>query len=271
MPSRTRTTARRPASLAAVLTAVLAGLLLSLIAALPTAATPPFALPDQITDEAGAVEGHTAEIQAALDDLEAEHGVRMWVVFVDTFDGTDPQAGDQTYPAIGLFGTATGEAWAYETFAATGLGVEDCLLAVAMTDREYAYAIPQGFPALEAALPEGGVAAAMTRVARATERHLTLNPARAVITAASTMGQELVGRPSYAPKTFAVLAGLFAMAGLIIFLHVRSQRKGPEPDHGSEDTYSGSSFTSFPSNNWRSGGSSGGGGAGGTREGSGSS
>jgi hypothetical protein len=240
MPSRTTTTNHRPALLAAVLTAVLAGLLLGLVTVVPATATPPFALPDQITDQVGAVEGHTGEIQAALDELEAEYGIRMWVVFVDTFDGTDPQdpqAWDQTVVFVGTFDGADPQgwdqtyAWADQTFTATGLGTEDCLLAVAMTDREYGFAIPHGFPALGGREALGDIVA-MQRIERATDRHLAEDSARAVITAASTMGQErAVARPSRAPQTLAVLVGVLAMSGLVIFLRVRSQREGPETEY----------------------------------------
>ena len=75
----------------------------------------------------------------------------MWLVFVDTFDGTDPQA------------------WADQTFTATSLGVDDYLLAVAMGDRQYGYVVDQGFALDDAAL---------ARVATAAERHLAENPAR---------------------------------------------------------------------------------------------
>jgi uncharacterized membrane protein YgcG len=166
MPSRTTTTNHRRPRLAAVLSAVLVSLLLGLVAVVPATATPPFALPGQITDQVGAVEGHTAGVQAAIDNLETRHGIRMWVVFVDTFDGTDPQA------------------WADQTFTATSLGTADYLLAVAMTDRQYGYVVDQGFALDDAAL---------ARVATAAERHLAENPARAVTTAARTMGAQLTG------------------------------------------------------------------------------
>jgi hypothetical protein len=166
MPSRTTTTSHRRPRLAAAVSAVLVSLLLGLVAVVPATATPPFAVPDQITDQVGAIEGRTAEIRAALDDLQAEHGIRMWVVFVDTFDGTDPQA------------------WADQTFTATDLGVDDYLLAVAIGDRQYGYVVDQAFVLGDAAL---------ARVASAAKLHLAENPARAVTTAASMIGEEVAG------------------------------------------------------------------------------
>jgi hypothetical protein len=90
----------------------------------------------------------------------------MWVVFVDTFDGTDPQA------------------WADQTFTATDLGVDAYLLAVAIGDRQYGYVVDQAFVLGDAAL---------ARVASAAKLHLAENPARAVTTAASMIGEEVAG------------------------------------------------------------------------------
>jgi len=253
MPSRTRTRGGHwLARLTTVLTAVLMGLLLGSVALLPATATPPFVLPDQITDQVGAVEGHTAEIQAAFDDLEAEHGVRMWVVFVDTFDGVDPQQ------------------WADQTFAATDLGVEDYLLAVAMTDRQYGYIVDQAFVLDDAAL---------ARVATAAERHLAENPPRAVTEAARAISDEVVGTASSAAPTtdgsqsvwgvlgvaLAVVVGVVVVCGLLLYLGLRGHREGPGPGYGPQDTSSGSTpWWGGSSDTWSSSVSSGSGWSGGS-------
>lgn len=105
----------------------LAALVLGLGVAAPTGAVGPFALTDQIDDRAGAVEGRTAQIRTAFATLEAEHGVRMWVVFVDSFDGAQPQQ------------------WAEDAFDATRPGNDDVLLAVAVSDRRYGYIVAHNF------------------------------------------------------------------------------------------------------------------------------
>lgn len=269
MPSETTTSGRSRAHFTTVFTTVLASLLLSLVAALPATATPPFALPDQLTDQVGAVEGHTAEIQATLDDLEAEHGIRIWVVFVDTFDGTDPQA------------------WTDQTFTATGLGTDDYLFAVAMTDRQYGYVVDEAFVLDDAAL---------ARVATAAERHMAENPARAVTTAAGAIGAEVTER-SQSPASSseatwgivpAVLTGLAILVAIGIAVTVavvltrrddRLAREGKvswissvglnQPGTGA--TGSSSTWWNDNQDTWSdSGGSSGSGGGGGTRGGSGS-
>jgi uncharacterized membrane protein YgcG len=256
MLSRLGTVSHGRSHLAVGLIAVLAGLLFVVVAAMPAGATPPFALPGQVTDQVGAVEGHTAGISAAIHRLETEHGIRIWVVFVDTFDGMDPQQ------------------WADATFAATGLGVDDYLLAVAMTDRQYGYVVDQDFVLDDAAL---------ARVATAAERHLAENPARAVVEAAGAIDEEFadVTGPAPAPRraseeSHEIPEGiLFALAvGVIILATVakgiRRVRQGLpffEPQSGrSDDTWSSQDSWSSSS------GISGGGGAGGgdTRGGSGS-
>lgn len=131
------------------------------------AAVEPFRLPDQVTDQIGAVQGRRAELRSALAALEAEHDVRIWVVFVDSFDGVDPRA------------------WADQAFTATGLGTDDYLLAVAMGDREYGYVVDDAFPLSDEAL---------ARVASAAERHLAENPAQAITEAARVVGDEITGR-----------------------------------------------------------------------------
>jgi hypothetical protein len=121
----------------------------------------------------------------------------MWLVFVDTFDGTDPQA------------------WADQTFTATSLGVDDYLLAVAMGDRQYGYVVDQGFALDDAAL---------ARVATAAERHLAENPARAVTTAASTIGTELTGAttsPGGPDSTVPGWVPAAVLGGFAVFLLAR--------------------------------------------------
>lgn len=240
------------------------------MAPLTATAAEPFALPDQITDQVSALEGQTTGVQGALDDLETTDGIRMWVVFVETFDGTSPQA------------------WTDQTFAATGLGVNDYLLAVATTDRQYGYLVDTGFVLDDAALG---------RVATASERHLAENPARAITEAARAMDEEMVALRSGAVATtqaesgwglvlvaLAIVGGVFIVGPLVVYLAFRGQREGPGSGYGPQDTGSGSSsWWSSSSDHWTSGGTSsggwssgggsgsrGGGGGGGTRGGSGS-
>ncbi len=108
---------------AAVLTVLLCGLFLPRQAL----AEGPFRITSQIEDHVGAVQGREAEIQSALDRLESEERVQLWVVFVDTFSGVRAQD------------------WADETAIESDLGLNDVLLAVATEDRSYAYSVDQDF------------------------------------------------------------------------------------------------------------------------------
>jgi hypothetical protein len=89
----------------------------------PALAEEPFRLDDQVVDEADVIDDE-AEIDAALDELQAEDGVQLFVVTVDSFD--DLTAGE----------------WLQETGRLSGLGGTDGLLAVAVEDENYAFALP---------------------------------------------------------------------------------------------------------------------------------
>ncbi|MGY1725069.1 TPM domain-containing protein [Blastococcus sp. SYSU DS0533] len=94
----------------------------------PAWAVPPFRLAEQVTDEVGALDGSTAEVRDVVDDLRADTGSDLHVVFVSSFDGADP-----------------GE-WAQATAELSQLGEEDALLAVAVDDERYGTVRPADFP-----------------------------------------------------------------------------------------------------------------------------
>ena len=112
-------------------------LLLALLLALVTVtagpglalAASPSRLAGQVTDQAGALDGQTAEIQAALDDLLREHDVQLFVLFVDTT------------------GDLTATAFADETAKTSSLGGNDALLLVAVQDRSDAIWVSDGIAA----------------------------------------------------------------------------------------------------------------------------
>lgn len=85
----------------------------------PAHAEPPLDLPDRIYDPAGALSGQEARVQDALDRLEDEAGLQLYVAYVDTFDGQ------------------SGASWALATYEESGMGGDDVLLAVAVEDRRY--------------------------------------------------------------------------------------------------------------------------------------
>jgi hypothetical protein len=95
----------------------------------PAFAAPPLVLDaGQVTDDARVLDaGSSAAVDDALERLNREHNVQLFVVFVDSFDGIDSQD------------------WTNETAEMNGLGLNDILLAVAVVDRQYAWSADQDF------------------------------------------------------------------------------------------------------------------------------
>jgi hypothetical protein len=89
----------------------------------PALAEEPFRLDDQVVDEAGVL-GDESEIDAALAELQSEDGVQLFVVTVDTF------------------GDLTAGEWLQQTAGLSDLGGSDALLAIAVEDRNYTFALP---------------------------------------------------------------------------------------------------------------------------------
>ena len=92
-------------------------------------AEPPFRVPSQITDRAGALTGNDqADVQAALDQLTSEDNVNLFVVYVDTFD--NPSGAEQ---------------WTSQTAELSDLGSNQLLLAIATGGRAYWVNAPSNF------------------------------------------------------------------------------------------------------------------------------
>ncbi|WP_199422801.1 TPM domain-containing protein [Actinotalea solisilvae] len=97
-------------------------------------AEPPGEVDGDITDRVGALSGREDEVQAALDALADETPYQLFVVFVGSFDGTDPFD------------------WAAQSAIDSGMGVDDVLLAVAVDDRQYAISVDDAIPLTDAQL-----------------------------------------------------------------------------------------------------------------------
>ena len=102
----------------------LAALAAVLLPPAPAQADQPFRLATQVVDRAGALGGGRATADAALARLQTNTGIQLFVVFVESFDGT---------PA---------EDWTDETVRLSDLGDRDALLAVATADRNYQVSFP---------------------------------------------------------------------------------------------------------------------------------
>jgi uncharacterized membrane protein YgcG len=114
-------------------------LALSVVAltAVPVVGAPPLRLDaGLVTDDANVLGSQTADVEAALEQLNDEHGVQVFVAYVNSFDGMPSQQ------------------WADETAQINGLGLNDVLLAVAVVDRQYAWSVDQDFPLSDAQLDD---------------------------------------------------------------------------------------------------------------------
>ncbi|MCF6514264.1 TPM domain-containing protein, partial [Blastococcus sp. MG754427] len=102
----------------------------------PAWAVPPFRLTDQVTDQVGALDGGTEEVRGVVEELRADTGTDLYVVFVSSFDGADQ-----------------GE-WAQATAELSQIGERDALLAVAVDDQRYGTVRPADFPVTGAEFDE---------------------------------------------------------------------------------------------------------------------
>jgi len=118
-PSRPRTAADRGAPAALVLLVALLALLALVVPAGSARAVPPMDVAGEITDPDGVLGDRTDAVQGALDRLAEDTDLQLFVVYVPSFDGMD------------------GVDWANATANASGLGVDDLLLAVATEERRY--------------------------------------------------------------------------------------------------------------------------------------
>ncbi|XVV08799.1 TPM domain-containing protein [Actinoplanes sp. CA-131856] len=113
----------------------LIALLTVLVVASPARAEAPQRLAAQVTDASGWIDNR-APADNALQELQDETGIQLWVVLVDSFDGTPAQS------------------WTDETARLSDLGDRDALLAIAVEDRSYAYSFPDGAPISDKELAE---------------------------------------------------------------------------------------------------------------------
>ena len=89
----------------------------------PAATTAPMKLSQAVTDSVGALTSEqTDEVKSAVKSLQSARDVRLWVVYVDAFDGTPVE-------------------WARKTSSLTRMGDRDAILAIATGQRKYAFLV----------------------------------------------------------------------------------------------------------------------------------
>ncbi|MCV7200299.1 TPM domain-containing protein [Mycobacterium angelicum] len=186
--------------LGVILTILATGLLL----APPAGAQPPFRLPGYITDNAGVLnDSGRAAITSAVDKLYTDRRVRLWVVYVDNFS-------DQS--AVN---------WAQRTMRTSDLGNYDALLAVATTDRAYAFLISNGVQGLNESQIDN-------------LRHNQIEPALrngdwsgAAIAAANGLNKS---SSSSAPLVLLSLLGVIVVAVVVLLIVMRRRRRRRRAD-----------------------------------------
>lgn len=89
----------------------------------PAATTAPMKLSQAVTDSAGALTSEqTVEVKSAVKGLQTARDIRLWVVYVDAFDGPPGE-------------------WARKTSSLTRMGDRDAILAIATKQRKYAFLV----------------------------------------------------------------------------------------------------------------------------------
>lgn len=203
-----------------VLATTCAALLIALTIVPAALAAPPLALDTgPVTDDARALGDDAAKVEEALENLNEEHGVQLFYVLVDSFDGMDSND------------------WAEETASINGLGLNDILIAVAIRDQQYAWSVDEDFPLSDDELNE----VAADRI----EPELQDSDwSAAAIAAAEGYGEALAASPDdgvgatgsggASPLPCLLGAGLFAaIGGAIAF--VLSRRKRGAVSSGTAD------------------------------------
>ena len=107
----------RPAAALALIVSFLAAMMLW--AAPAAQADQPLRLQQRVTDSAGVLGARTGEVEARIAELQSTDSIKLWVAYVDTFDGMQPQT------------------WAERTYQLSQFGTRDAMLVVAVDERAY--------------------------------------------------------------------------------------------------------------------------------------
>ncbi len=112
-----------------------AGLML-MAAPMAAHAEDPVDIETQITDQVDALGDRRSEVEAALAELDADHQLQLFVVYVDSFSGMHA------------------EDWAAETANRNSMGLNDAVLAVATGEREFGISFDPDYPLSDEQLAE---------------------------------------------------------------------------------------------------------------------
>lgn len=179
---------------------VLAILTAGVLLAPAAGSTPPFRLPGYVTDQAQALsDSGRTNVEQAVDKLYTDRQVRLWVVYVDSFD------------------TLGGVAWAERTRRTSDLDSNDAILAVATRDRSYAFLVPTN-------IVSDSVSNDIRR--NAIEPRLRANDwAGAGAAAAEGLNSALTPGPGISPVAVIVALALLVIVVLLLWLWSRRRKR----------------------------------------------
>lgn len=180
---------------------------LGLVLVAPSArADDPLNLPTDITDTAGVLD--EGAVRSALDALRDDTDQQLFVAYVPSFDGLD------------------GPAWAEETFALSGMGTNDVLLAVAVDDRRYALYVGPGNPFTDDQLDAVEVAVE--------DRLAEDDWTGGAVAAADSLRSGLTGGTGTSAITVLLVGGLvvIALVALVAWAAARRRRSAGTPAEG---------------------------------------
>ncbi|OLT48072.1 hypothetical protein BJF88_03690 [Cellulosimicrobium sp. CUA-896] len=163
-------------------------------------AVPPTDVDGEITDPEGVLGDRTDEVRQALDRLAQDTDLQLFVVYVPDLDGMD------------------GIDWANATATASGLGVDDLLLAVGTEDRRYGLSYDNNVGLSDAELD---------RMVTTVEDHLRDDDwAGAAIAAADTAHDAAAGGGGVSGFLLLVVAGVLVLVVVLVVRAFVNRRRG---------------------------------------------
>ncbi|GAA2521864.1 TPM domain-containing protein [Winogradskya humida] len=200
----------------------------------PALADPPARLATQVTDATGALGSGRGSVDSALAALQKSTGIQLFVVFVDSFDGTAAQT------------------WTDQTAQLSDLGDRDALLAVATGDRAYAYSFPDDSRITDDELADVA--------SQDIEPALAKSDWDGAVVAAASGYEDAAGAGGSGSGVWIVVLLAVIIIGALIWVFLRRRRRAPAP---ASPGWTGSAGPGGPGGPIGAGGQAGAGGPGG--------
>ncbi len=191
--------------IARVLGTVIVVLLAGLLVAPSASSEPPFRLPTQVTDQAGALSSSERdEVQQAVDRLFDDRHIQLWVVYVKSFDGQNWLS------------------WAENTMKISDFGDDDALLAVATEDRAFAFQVPSTV--------SGGKSTSTDEIRRndiepALRRNDFSGAAVAAANGLNSSGSNVDTGPSVSIVPLLIVLGVLVLLALVLWMWLRRRKR----------------------------------------------